>query len=730
MLRRAAAIVTALGVSIPSVAAVAAPLRARVSEKGLAWVSGQVKSFIPSQITPPEIAVEMFQCSEGPARFVQKNTSVALDLHDFAVTLPEAGRIRIDLTLSATADGDVALEKIFACGLSAQCTDKVVITNLHVVADFSASIVDGKPKVVLESVTPNNDFGLDLELGGANCPGSDLYNVILDGAVKYGKRFAVILVQSMAKDQIQPILEDVLKSIPGIEQSVGALEIKAALSQLSIGSGAITLDADVDVTSDFPPAVCISEEASHIAAEPSEKAGPSPELEGSRETDLQVAVNLGLVDDAIFQVWRDGMMCMTPSSLEEYGVHLPLELIGVMLPGFPAGTTFSFEARVAQPPHVEGLVGDAAKVKVVVAGVEASVLAKLPDDSTRHLDIALDAEMVAEVRVDSSVNALALSIDRAKVTRITMDDSFGLESNGFDLAHIQKIAEDVLLPKIFGEMGEMPVTGPVFGGILDTYVILREVETNQAWLTARLDLFRAPVNDTNAPTTEIENRPEGLVNPNSARLTVNGHDGEIPTELLRYVVTVDGVATDPSYVRAIKVGQVGKSQKYRLEIAAMDLAGNVDATPEIVEIDVDGIAPRLSITTPLYGTVGTTRPDLDWSATDDRTTAAKMKYRLDLARAVATGGKTEIKPFQSIDLGTGTTRHELPRLEPGGHYQATLVAIDEAGNETGDAMLFDVARDADDGGCTVAVGGTTSATPAGLLLLGLGLALAFVRRRR
>jgi MYXO-CTERM domain-containing protein len=723
---------TALGVALPAVAA-AAPLRARVSEKGLTWLEGQVAGFLPTEITPPEIAVKMFDCSGGqPARFVQKNTRVGLKIENVDVALPIPGVVRLDLTLSVSAQGEAHLEKIYSCGLSAKCNDHVQAEHFRAIVDFSASVdAAGKPHLKLEWVDLQLDEqDLEIQLSGNECPGAELINTVVGFAKKYGLQMGLLLVESMAVEKVQPILEEVLAGFTGVDQTVGPLEIKAALSSLTIGDGGIEVEADVDLWSKFPAAVCVAEQASLLPTEPQTKQGADPLMSGGVETDVSVAVNLGLIDDALFQVWREGMMCMSPSTLEAFGIHVPLEEIGVMLPGFPAGTTFSFEARVAKPPRVEGLSDANAKVKVVMSEVEASLLATLPDHSTRTLDISLDAEMVAEVRVDNSVNALALRVERANVTRIYAEDHFGLEERGFDLAHVKQIAETVLLPKVFGEMGEMPVTGPVFGGILDTYVLLREIRTNDAWITAKLDLFRAPKDDTGAPDTVLESRPDGVVNPHAAKLTVGGTDALVPTELLRYVVTVDGTVLDPSYVRAIKVGEVGKTKKYQVQIAAMDLAGNVDPTPESLEIDVDGIAPRLSIVNPFYGEIGTTRPELQWSATDDRSAAGKIKGRIELARATIVDGKSVIAPMEEIELGAGKNSHQLPRLEPGGSYQVTLFVADEAGNEIGDAMLFTVSTDADDGGgCSVTAGGTS--TPASLVLfLGLGLALAFVRRRR
>jgi hypothetical protein len=47
-----------------------------------------------------------------------------------------------------------------------------------------------------------------------------------------------------------------------------------------------------------------------------------------------VAVNLGLLDDALYQVWRNGLVCLDADKLANLGFELPVDLITGLLPGF------------------------------------------------------------------------------------------------------------------------------------------------------------------------------------------------------------------------------------------------------------------------------------------------------------------------------------------------------------------------------------------------------------
>ena len=84
---------------------------------------------------------------------------------------------------------------------------------------------------------------------------------------------------------------------------------------------------------------------------------------------------------------------------------------------------------------------------------------------------------------------------------------------------------------------------------------------------AGIDLFRIPENDNTAPNTEILDAPTGISNPHDARVRVTGADSEIPQELLQYQVTVNGVTTEPSFVREFSVGEAGKSGTYEVQVA-------------------------------------------------------------------------------------------------------------------------------------------------------------------
>src|SRR5690606_18012975 len=120
-----------------------------------------------------------------------------------------------------------------------------------------------------------------------------------------------------------------------------------------------------------------------------------------------------------------------------------------------------------------------------------------------------------------------------------------------------------------------------------------------------------------------------------AVLRFGGDDGEVPSELLRYQVTVDGEVQPESFIREMHSGEVGVTKSYRVHVAAIDLSGNVDATPAKVTIEVDGVAPSLAIDgmRSRNGTGGATEL-VTWTMGDDRTEDSAIAVRLDVFRVV------------------------------------------------------------------------------------------------
>ena len=702
----------------------ASPADARISPRGLDFIETQVRALVPSHLDldPITLTLSADACSEGPITFTQEDTHLDITLESFTLT-PRAGVLRVDATVSLSGTGQGSFERVYGCFGRETCGESVSFQHAHFTIDLAASVdAQGRPHVTITApvidLAPEN-----VALALSDCPEAGLVNGIYGFIEKYALELASGVAQNLIGQQVGPLVENVLASYMTFSGTEAFVKYRAALTGVTISTAGVTLAADVDLASVFPTASCLG--GATDPGEPHAVPGAVPDLSAGTPTDLAVAVNLGVIADAIYHVWSQGLMCVTPDTLAALKIDLSaLDQLGTILPGFPDGTKWTLEANVGTPPAVEGSPADAAKLAVHARQVGLDIVATLPDHTARSLHVDLDASITASVVMDPADNALALEIDAVKIDRMSVIDHLGLGAAGADLAHVQSELETSILPKALGQIGKIPVTGPVFGGIANAYVILRELRTTAAYLMVKADLFMAPAADHNPPTTLVLDKPAGTVKPGDARLVFGGTDAEDPTELLAYRVIVDGKAADPTFVRSLMVGAVGKSGVVHVEVHAIDLAGNQDPTGARADIDVDGVPPELTLLDDLRGAVENLAPVFTFRATDDRTAASAIAVHLRVAPA----GQTDA--VMDADLAPGATRATLTGLVSGTSYDAVLTVRDQAGNETVATMSFDVASGASGGGSGCAVGGSGATAAVTALLVGAGAVLAAMARRR
>jgi len=304
-----------------------------------------------------------------------------------------------------------------------------------------------------------------------------------------------------------------------------------------------------------------------------------------------------------------------------------------------------------------------------------------------------------------------------------MDSQMGATELGFDVDRMIQVIETLILPKILKDLGEIQVTGAVFS--MPGYAaILRELRTSEAYLSVRADLFAEPTVDATAPDTEILRAPTSVVSVKNATVLVSGSDAEIPPELLRYNVLIDGKAPvgEPSTIREIPVGEAGKTATYSVSIAAMDLVGNVDPTPVVTEVTVDGIAPKLVIVGERIVKLETTDAFMRWRTSDDLTADEKLRTKVEIFRIKDKKDPLSAELVETLDVAQGE-RSLAFKVREGSLYRAVVVVQDEVGNESRSSVLLDIAGS----GCSISGGTSEQSLP---FIIALMAAMTILRRRR
>jgi MYXO-CTERM domain-containing protein len=695
-------------------------VRGTIAPSGMDFLAEQLPSYLPDTLMPPSMTMDLFTCPLGRVvTLTQSDTTIDLDVTGSWLSVPSPGVLRVELQFDVFAEGQAFVMYPYACFGSATCRDQLSLYGGRATVDFTVvADPDGVPRVQVASVDLLVDED-DIAFTLSDCAIDDVVNWVIDFAKGWLLDMLVDKLETIADDQMSPWLEGLVGGFMQLDGTLAIADFSFAVTSIDPMPSGLTLDGNADLFSAYAADACVGADP----GEPTPHPGAAPALTGG-DTHFAMAVNLGLVDDMLYQVWREGMTCLTPQHLAAMGIHLDIEETAALLPGFPSGTDLEIHMRLAVPPRVEGAAGDSATISMIVEGVEIDLVGTAPDGTVTELNVEASATATATIDVDPSINALTLKVDSMVLTSMSVNEEYAAET-GLDVAQLQTVVETLLMPGLLDELSDMPLTGPIFG-FGGYYIILRSVQTTPSHAVVRADLFRAPVDDTVAPDTSITQFPQTVVRPSEATLRVAGSDDAIPAELLRYRVTVDGVARAPSYLTEAKVGESSVTATYHVAVSAIDLNDNEDPTPAEVEITVDGVRPRLKM-------IGEHIVDLDsdatsvtvaWTATDDLTAEADIVPHVELYRIVDPDDLLTAELVGQVDLAAGDTDAKLP-VDKGNKYRVVVTVRDEAGNATYRTVLVIVAGDSSGCGCS-----STGGTRGGALPIVFALGMLLFRRRR
>lgn len=704
----------ALGVlaatSLPQ-AASAHELSSYVSSSGMDALERAIPALAPERLEGLAFSKD-FLC----ITWNQRNTNADIEIHALDLELTSSDRLVVDATFSVSGSGQVNIDGAYACFNEATCDNDFVVRNGRARIEFDLEVKDGKPEITVYSLdldVSEREEDLDLNLSG--CPVDDFGTWLVDFGRDHFLDYFVGLAEEWARTDIAPMVQEMMVGFNGVQADVDKFAFDAQLGKIDVATAGLGVTGNVDVFSKFSPSNCISKDP----GEPKSHDGPAPSLDMS-DAHVGVSANYGLIDDALYHAWRRGMMCMTDKSLEEFGVdtHHMKDEVAKAMPGFPVGTDFGIEVRVQRPPRVEA--GPSGGMVLKAEGLNVDIIGRKPDGSNGSIHVEVDMSIEVKPAVDPMRNVITMSFGEASLDRLIIDDQIEVVEVGFDPARIRHVVGDFIMPAMLEEMSGMPVMAPIFG-YENVYIMLKDAGFDKAFLSAQIDLFVAPESDDQAPDTIITGKPSGIVNPRTAVLAFTGNDDQVPRQLLQFELTIDGEPAAPTFRNDATIGVIGETGTYQVEVAAMDLNGNVDPTPETVEIFVDGIAPAVAI----RGMRG--RGDVEesetiaWTATDDTTDASQLRTSIEIYRLNDRKDSLSKQLVSSHELPAGATETAVD-IKDGDLYRVEVVVKDAAGNESRTSVTLKTPGYG--AGCS-STGGAGSLPPALALLF---LALGFRRR--
>jgi len=663
---------------------------------GVAYLNDNIARAIPSRTEIDDVEVELYECEgDDNAKLTQRNTVIDLDIDTFSLTQPEAGVLRIELLFSALAQGELLIEKPFLCAGELQCTERAAFNDVHAIIELAASGGDDVKISVRDLQLELDEESIDLEISG--CALGTLATEILSIGEQLALEKLDDALRKYTDEKLGPMLTGAITKLGDNELELGSFVLNTSIDELDLRSG-IRLVADVDIDGADAPA-CFA-----APGEPKAHSGSRPDALAGVPSHFSAAINLGLIDDLLYQLWTSAARCEVGSVDGSY--------IGDYLTEFPQGTTWRSATTLALPLAVSATDAAGGDITMQIPALDIVLTAQLPNGDEKTARARLKAEVSAAANVDASSSAIQLRVRDVRVTDIVLEDELDLAEQGFDAARIAQLVNDRYLPEKLDSLFGKTVSLPLGYGSGGFYTVLKDLSTTSAYIAIKADLFVAPDSDTEAPDTEITSAPETIVRPEDAIITVSGTDSAIPTPLLSYQIHANGIALPDNSTGWFQIGERGTTNTFSIEVAAVDLAGNVDASPAQTEITVDGIRPQLQI----LGAPSASNQSIEFYAADDITEISNLAVRVEIVDLNdSSDDRTRV-----IEVDSGATKVELDGLGDGDH-RVTLIVTDEAGNEQVSSHVVQGSS----GGCSA--GGETGGS---LTLMLLGLLLFRIARTR
>ena len=248
---------------------------------------------------------------------------------------------------------------------------------------------------------------------------------------------------------------------------------------------------------------------------------------------------------------------------------------------------------------------------------------------------------------------------------------------------------------------------------------LRSLASDSGWQRVGMDLVIPDATDTLAPDTSLLDAP-ALVPAGTAAFAVTGNDDDTPPGLLRFRAWLDGAPLFDGEASALPTVRADITDgPHVLEVAAVDLNGNEDASPVTHNFIADGNLPRLRVIERPMSIHSALSVTAEWTGEDDE---GPVQSRWEL-RVLNDDGTTTV--VQEAPFAAETTSLEAGGLTPAALYELEIVVRDQAGNVSSETIGFAV--DPNLAGCSVRPQRSSPSPLFAIVALLTGLAL--LRRR-
>jgi long-subunit fatty acid transport protein len=708
----------ALWILILSSSAYAAPtphaIGTRISPRGIDFLQTKIARSVPPQLALPPLSSQLYNCpftDNDPTLYVSNGVANVV-VHRVDL-IPSSAQLQARINMDLSVDADVRVTKPYACFGEANCQIHAAAQNLGIGATVNITNVNGKVNVDLAAIDLSLSADM-FQLDSSGCLLGDFVELVIDLFKGWILDALEPRLETMLRNQLAPMLSDAVAGFMAQSGTILDFNYAIAIEDIGVSTSGITLEASGDVSA-TTTAACIPN-----VPEPAAGSPGSPNL-GTRDDHLTLALAIDLVNDGLDAAWRAGLLCLNKSTLGAlFKNGDPTVMLAAMME-LPIGTSIDFDLHTATPPTL-ALAAKSGVMTMALSGLDLKLDFNYPDGTTGHLEMETDIAADVQMNVDPSTNAFAFAIQDMRVARLDVRGTNGVILT-MDPARIEQALHDLLLPQLADKLATLPLSSPVLHSdasplLADTWLVVNDVGADTHYAYVYADLFETPISDNVAPDTRFDGTPPALTHPGATQFLLAGTDDQTPGRLVRFKHRFDGGAwSDPSFSRGLWAPAT--DGMHRVEVAAVDLNGNVDPTPAVHTFEVDAVPPTIQFTKKPAEVERTRQIEVAFTGSDDRTAPEALGFRWRLRKVDESTGQTQTVREQDFTPGAERFSLEVP---DDGSYSLEVAVRDEAGNQTSVQARFAVM---DDGGCAAAPG---SVRGSGVLVLAL-FALLFLRRK-
>ena len=171
---------------------------------------------------------------------------------------------------------------------------------------------------------------------------------------------------------------------------------------------------------------------------------------------LSAAASEGLVNDALYAVWRAGHLCINSESLKYAAVSENLSKLAAIF-GLPEGARLFFQVSPQAPPHVRFSVQHGAQLTIERLGVQLNINSN-GEGPSGQMGASMDVTVALTPWTDPATNSLSFDLGQMSLLRLQIQHAGGaVASLQLDPARMQRFVADVVIPLLRKQLNAVPL---------------------------------------------------------------------------------------------------------------------------------------------------------------------------------------------------------------------------------------------------------------------------------